>query len=464
MTEPGDAVRSRRRLIGALATAGFSHGLVQSFLNPLLPTLQHEYAAGAPATAWLVTAFLLASSIAMPIAGRLGDMFGRAKVLRVVMLVFTGGSIVAAFADSYGVLLVARVIQGSAGAVFPLAFGLLRERLSERAMVGGIGLVSSMVAVGSGLAVAIAGPIVAAAGLQSVFAIAAVVVAVATLMVWWLISPGPKRADRRPLDVLGSVTLALWLTGLLMCVTQGATWGWTSPGTIGCALGTVGAYLLWVAVERRAAAPIVDMRLLSSAPVVAANLLAFLFGFLLFSGMIAVPAFVQSPRQGGFGFSATIAETAIYLLPQTLMFLVMSLLASTMHRWPGSRVCILVGVLLAVSGAAGFAMWHDAPSQLIAASALMGAGIGLIYAHLTSIIVATVPESEVGSASGMNTNVRNIGGAFGAQVCGGLLALGGEQGFTLTFLAMTTVGLLALVPAVWMVVHGRGSAAAEAAS
>ncbi|MCR2824066.1 MFS transporter [Microbacterium sp. zg.Y909] len=455
---------SRRRLILALAIAGFSHGLMQSFLNPLLPTLRHEYGASAAATAWLVTAFLLASSIAMPIAGRLGDMFGRARVLRIVMLVFTAGTLVAAVADTYVMMLVARVIQGAAGALFPLAFGLLRERLSERAMVGGIGVVSSTVAVGSGVAVVVAGPLVAGAGLRSVFVIAAVVVALATVLVWVLIPQGTKRANRGSVDVVGAVLLAVWLTGLLVCVTQGASWGWSSPLTIASLLVSMGAFTLWVAVERRADAPIVDMRLLGTPTVVWANLLAFLFGFLLFAGMIAVPAFVQSPRQGGFGFGATIADTAIYLLPQTVLFLVMSLLASTMYRWPGSRVSILLGVAFALAGAGSFAVWHQAPYQVIIASALMGVGIGLIYAHLTSVIVSSVPESEVGSVSGMNTNVRNIGGAFGAQVCGGLIALGGDRGFTMTFMAMAAVAVLALIPALCIVARRRGPGGAAAAA
>lgn len=456
----------RVRLVAALSAAAFSHGLMQAFLNPLLPTLRHVYDTDAAAIAWLVTAFLLASSIAMPIAGRLGDMFGRARVLRIVMIVFAAGTILAALADTYAMMVVARVIQGSAGAMFPLAFGILRERLSPRAMVGAIGFVSAMIAVGSGIAVVAAGPLVAGAGLRSVFVIAAAVVATATVMVWVFVPLGAKLTARGPIDVTGALLLAGWLTGLLLCITQAGSWGWTSPITIVLTLLTVAAFVLWTVVELRAVVPIVDVRLLASSTVAWANMLAFLFGFLLFAAMIAVPAFVQSPKDGGFGFGATIAETAIYLLPQPMMFLAMSLLASTMYRWPGSRLSILLGVLLAIAGASGYTLWHEAPLQMIGATALMGAGIGLINAHLTSVIVAIVPENEVGSVSGMNTNVRNIGGAFGAQVCGALLAISGEAGFTMTFMAIGAAALLALVPAVAIAVVGRapGDAAAPTAA
>lgn len=450
-----ESASSRVRLIAALSTAAFSHGLMQAFLNPLLPSLRHEFAADEAAIAWLVTVFLLTSSIAMPIAGRLGDMFGRARVLRIVMIVFTAGTILAAVADTYVTMLLARMIQGSAGALFPLAFGLLRERLSERAMVAGIGFVSSMIAVGSGIAVVAAGPLVDAAGLHSVFLIAAVVVAIATSMVWVLIPRGVAPARRGPVDIGGALLLAGWLSGLLVAITKGAAWGWSSPGTVALVGGTVAAFAGWIIVERRAAAPIVDMRVIGSAAVVWANALAFLFGMLLFAGMIAIPAFVQAPRAGGFGFGASIAQTAIYLLPQTVMFLVLSLLASTMHRWPGSRASVVLGVLLTIVGASIFALFHTLPVHIIAASAAMGAGIGLIYAHLTSIIVATVAEREVGSVSGMNTNVRNIGGAFGAQLCGTLLVGTGEHGFTMIFIAMTTAALLALVPALAIAAGGR---------
>lgn len=445
-------------LIGALATAAFSHGLMQAFLNPLLPTLRSVYGVDAAAIAWLITAFLLASSIMMPIAGRLGDMFGRTRVLRIVMLIFLAGTVLAAISESYAMMLVARTMQGAAGAMFPLAFGLLRERLSEHRMVVGIGIVSSTIAIGSAIAVVAAGPLVEFAGLGSVFMIAAVVVGVATVLVWILVPHGRVHASRGPVDLTGAVLLALWLTGLLLCVTQGATWGWTSPATIAVGSSTAASLVGWIVVERRARVPIVDVRLFISASVLQANGLAFLFGFMLFAGMIAIPAFVQSPVEGGFGFSASIAQTAIYLLPQTIMFLVVSLLASKMHRRPGSRVSILIGVLMTICGAALFALLHDAPWQVVVAAGVMGTGIGLIYSHMMSIIVAAVPEGEVGSASGMNTNLRNIGGAFGAQVCGTLLAIGGERGFTAVFVVMAAVAILALVPAVGIIRARAGHA------
>lgn len=442
-------------LIGALSTAAFSHGLMQSFLNPLLPTLGLAFGVDQGSIAWLVTGFLLASSIAMPIAGRLGDMFGRARVLRIVMLTFLAGTILAAVADAYAVLLVARIVQGAAGAMFPLAFGLLRERLSERAMVAGIGLVSSMIAASSAIAVVAVGPLVDAAGLRGVFVIAAVVAAIATVLVWALVPRADVAARRGSVDVIGAVLMAIWLAGLLLSVTQGAAWGWTAPVTLVLMLITVVGFLIWVRAEYRAPVPIVDMRILMTSPVGWANALAFLFGFMLFAGMIAIPAYVQSPRENGFGFGASIAETAVYLLPQTVMFLVVSLLASTMHRWPGSRPSIVIGVVLTVAGAAIFAFCHLWPVMVIMASGLMGLGIGLIYSHLMSVIVAAVPEGEVGSVSGMNTNMRNIGGAFGAQVCGAFLAIGGEAGFTVMFGAMTAVALLALVPAT-VIARDRG--------
>lgn len=457
MTEPLPARRGAVTLVATLSTAAFSHGLMQAFLNPLLPTLGVTFDVDQSAVSWLVAGFLLASSIAMPIAGRLGDMYGRARVLRIVIVTFLCGAVLAVLAESFALLLIARIVQGAAGAMFPLAFGLLRERLPERMMVTGIGLVSSTIAIGSAIAVVAVGPLVDATGLRGVFVIAAVVVAIATVLVWVFVPCTDRPARRGSVDIGGAVLMAVWLAGLLLCVTQGGVWGWGSPVTVLLMVGTLVTLLIWVHIERRVAVPIIDIRILMSTPVVWANALSFLFGFMLFAGMIAIPAYVQSPREGGFGFSASVAETAIYLLPQTVMFLLVSLLAGAMHRWPGSRPSIVIGVLLTVAGAASFAAWHLWPVMVIVASGLMGLGIGLIYSHLMSVIVSVVPEGEVGSVSGMNTNLRNIGGAFGAQVCGAALAIGGEAGFTLMFLVMTAVAVLAVVPASIIARDGSGS-------
>ncbi|WEK13457.1 MAG: MFS transporter [Candidatus Microbacterium phytovorans] len=440
---PDAAARPPRGLVAVLAVAAFGYGLMQSLVTPLLPVLREEWDIDASQAAWLVSGFLVAACVATPIAGRLGDMFGRARVLRIVLLCFSVASIGAAFAPAYPHLLAARVVQGIGGAVFPLAFGLARQRLSTARLSGAIGIISSMIAVGSGVGQVAVGPIHDVVGTQGVFAVGAVVVGAATVAVWAVV-PGDAAARRLPIDVGGAVLLALWTTLVLVVISEVPRAGW-GVGEIAAALVAATAFAVWVAVERRAVVPIVNLQLMTTRPVMYANLLALLFGFILFGGMITLPTFVQAPAEGGYGFSATIQESGLYLLPQTAMFLVISLLASRMHQWPGERVCLVAGAVLGTIGQSLLLLLHAEPWQVIVGSMVSGAGVGLVYTHLAVLVVRIVPENESGSASGTNTNIRNIGGSIGAQVTAGVaLVVTGAAGYTAVFGILALVGLAAV--------------------
>ena len=439
---------SDRAIVFSLSLAALGYGLMQSSLNPLLPSLRRAFDVGEAEIAWLVSGFLLSASIATPIVGRLGDMLGRAWLLRAVMVVFTVGTILAGIADSYVLLLVARIVQGVGGALFPLAFGILRERLGERANVGAIGVMSSLIAIGSGLAVVIVGPIVEWAGFHAIFLLAGGVVAVSALLIWIVIPVASLRRDAGPIDVTGAVLMAVWLTALLTLITQSAQWGWLSPMSISVAICAVAAFAVWLVVERRAPVPVVNIRLMRTIVVASANTLPFLFGMLLFAGMVVLPAFVQSPAESGQGFSASIAQSGLFLLPQTTMFLVASLLATGLHRWPGSGASIVIGACLSVAGTAWLTLLHAEAWQVVVAAFIMGAGIGLMYSQLISLLVAHVPAHEVGSASGTNTNIRNIGGALGAQLVAVILAVPSSAGFTLAFGVMAVAALLSVAPSI----------------
>ncbi|WP_161594114.1 MFS transporter [Microbacterium sp. RG1] len=436
---------SSRKTVAALSSAAFAYGLLQSCVTPMLPALAREYGVDEAASAWLVTGFLLSASIATPLGGRLGDMYGRGRILRWVLWIFAAASAMAAAAPTYELLLAARVGQGVGGALFPLAFGIYREHLSAGRLAAAVGLTSSVIAVGSGIGVVVVGPLERAGGSHGVFATAAMLVVISAALVTLVISPHVGGTGGT-IDVPGAALLVVWLSALLVALSELARGGMALPLVPVLFGASAVAFALWILVERRARTPIVNVKLLATSVVLLPNLLAFAFGFLLFSGMVLVPAFVQAPAAAGFGFSASVTETSFYLLPQTVVFLAVSLLAGRMHQWPGERVSIVLGALLALVGQLALALWHDDPAPVIAASAVTGMGIGLIYTHLSSFIVRTVPASEVGSVSGMNTNIRNIGGAVGAQLSASIIvAVGGGGGFTVAFAILAAMALVAVV-------------------
>ncbi|WP_350353300.1 MFS transporter [Microbacterium sp. A8/3-1] len=304
-----------------------------------------------------------------------------------------------------------------------------------------------MIAVGSGIGIVVVGPVHDVFGIHGVFTLGAAVVGMATVAVWFAI-PKDRTVALGRIDVVGAVLLALWTTGLLVVISEVPRAGWGVVELLATSVALV-VFPVWVAVELRAPLAIINLRLMVTRPVMFANLLALLFGFILFGGMVTLPTFVQAPMGGGYGFSASIQDSGLYLLPQTGMFLVVSLLASLMQRWPGERACLVAGAVLTTAGQVLLFVLHTEPWHVVLASTVAGAGIGLVYTHLAVLVVRVVPSSESGSASGTNTNIRNIGGSLGAQVTAALaFAVSGEPGYAAVFGVLALVGALAVPVAI----------------
>src|ERR1700690_3770277 len=149
------------RLLAVLAFGGGAYAMLQSLVVPALPTLQRDLHTTPSGVAWIFTAYLLAASVATPIAGRLGDMFGKKRTLVVVLSGLAAGTLLAALATTLPVMIAARTIQGLGGAIFPLAFGIVRDEFPRERVAGGIALISGLLGVGGGLGIILAGPILA---------------------------------------------------------------------------------------------------------------------------------------------------------------------------------------------------------------------------------------------------------------------------------------------------------------
>jgi EmrB/QacA subfamily drug resistance transporter len=403
----------------AVATAAFS--FLQAVVVPALSVIEHELGTDTSGGAWILSAYLLSASVATPIAGRLGDMFGRKKALVGSLGVLAMGAAVSALATSIGPMVAGRVIQGLGGAVFPLAYGIIRDEFPREKVAGGIALVSALLGIGAGIGTVLSGVIVDQLGYHWLFwlpFVGAVVAAVGAAVV----IPETRDTAQGRIDVVGAVLLASWLVGLLLAVSQGNTWGWTSAKTGALLAVSLLVAVVWVAVEWRRADPLVDMRMMRLPAIWTTNLAAFLFGFGMFSLFIVLASYVQRPNADGVGFGASVTQAGLFLLPTTVMMLLASPVAAAAARTVGSRMPLLVGALLSAAACAVLAFAGDQPWEVYVASAAFGAGLGLAYASLPNLIVAAVPPQQTGVATGMNTIVRTIGGAIGSQIAAGILA------------------------------------------
>src|SRR6266508_1288690 len=218
----------RTLLILGFGTLAFV--LAQTTVIPALGDLQRELGASPSGIAWMVTAYLLVASIATPIFGRLGDMFGKQRLLAISLGLFAVGSIVCALAGSLGPMIVGRGLQGLGGGVFPLCFGVVRDEFPKHKVPTGIALLGAIAAIGSSIGLPLGGVLTDGPGYHSIFAVAAIMGLLATATTLLFVPTSPIRTPGR-VDIRGAAILGIALTGLLIAISRGADWGWTSPKT-----------------------------------------------------------------------------------------------------------------------------------------------------------------------------------------------------------------------------------------
>lgn len=457
-----------------LLLAGVSFALSQTMVVPALPALGHELGASPSATSWILTGYLLSASVATPLAGKLGDLFGKGRVLTAVLLLFSLGSIVCALAGTIEQAIAGRVIQGVAGGVFPLSFGIIRDTFPRERVAGGIGLLSAVLGIGGGIGLPLSGVVVDNLDFSLVFWMGLIALP-AALAAHRLVPASPPVARTR-VDWLGAALLSAGLVALLLGVTEASSWGWTSPGTVG--LLAAGALLLvvWTAVERRMAQPLVDLRVLRTRAVAATNAAGALIGFSMFATFLLLPQFAQAPAGNGYGFGMSVTASGLMLVPLAASQLVVGLLAGRVAERIGFRLMLAGGALLAALAFAGLAFEHGHVWQVVVAGSAFGAGLSLALAGMANLIVEAVPQRDVGVATGINTITRTVGGAFGSAIAVAILTadtigstpIPTEHAYTVAFGLSAAFGLVAagtalLVPRATGGAGGVGAAPAPAA-
>jgi EmrB/QacA subfamily drug resistance transporter len=451
-----------------LLLAGVSFALSQTLVIPALPEISSEVGASASASSWLITGFLLAASVSTPIVGKLGDVYGKGRVLGYVLLLFSVGTVVCALGNSIGVLIAGRVIQGVAGGVFPLAFGIIRDTFPPERVATGLGMVSAIFGIGGGIGLPLSGVIVDNFDTSWVFWIS--LVALPAALAAFRLVPVSPTAQRMKIDWPGAALLSLALGAVLLGVTEANDWGWGSGRTLALLLGGVVLIGAWIAFESRVDDPLIDLGVLRGRAVATTNLTGLLIGFAMFSSFLLIPQFAQEPESTGYGFGASVTEAGLILAPAALFQLVAGPLAGKLGSRIGFRITLAMGAGFATLCFLVLALEHSHPWQFIVAGALLGTGISFAFASMANLIVGAVPQSEVGIATGINTIMRTIGGAFGSAVAAAILSaetIGDtttptEGAYTTAFVLSAGGGLLAICAA--LMVPSRAAARAAAAA
>ena len=447
------------RVTFAVLSAGVgAYALLQSLVIPVLTTVQQQLHTSQDTATWVLTAYLLSASIATPILGRVGDMFGKERVFVATLIALAIGSLLAAVAPSIGLMIVARVIQGFGGGMIPVAFGIIRDEFPPEKMAGAVGSLASLTAVGAGLGIVLAGPIVNVLGFRWLFWLPMIAVIAAAVAAVLFVPESPVRTPGR-ISVLPAVLLSAWLVALLVALSEAPSWGWGSGRVIGLLTAAVVLAAAWVITELRAATPLIDMQMMRRKAVWTNNLVALLIGVGMYATFAFLPEFLQTPTAAGYGFGASITRSGLMLLPSSVTMFLTGQFAGRLTSLLGGKVLVIAGCLTGCASMAILAFAHGHAWEIYTANAIMGVGFGLAFSAMSALIVAAVPPSQTGVASGMNANIRTIGGSIGSAVMASIVTsqlepsgLPKESGYTIGFAAMMGALVLAalaggLIPA-----------------
>ncbi|ABH00534.1 probable multidrug resistance transporter, MFS superfamily (plasmid) [Rhodococcus jostii RHA1] len=441
--------------LAALALAGLCTSFMHTLVIPIqndLPALLH---APRSDTAWVLTITLLVSAVSTPIAGRLGDLYGKRRVMSILLLLLVAGSVVAAMTSSVWVLVFGRGLQGAGVGVIPLSISLLRDILPVKQLGSAVGLISATLGVGGAVALPLSALVVQYAEWHLLFWMAAAL-GLCCIAALWRFVPRDEVQRSGRLDIVGAFVLSTVITTVLLLISHGDQWGWTSPFTIICAAIAAISALMGGWYELRRTDPVVDLRVSAKRPVLFTNLASLGLGFTMFAASVMFPQFLQQPLEvGGGGLS--LMSSSLVVMPSGLAMLAMSLAAGRLERILRPQTLLIAAALTMTVGYSTLWLLGSVQVwQILVVNLLVGLGIGIGFAAMPLLIMNSVPVKQSGAANGLNTLMRSLGTASASAVIAALLATSASRGeidkdlFQRGFMIAAVAGCASAICAAWI--------------
>lgn len=436
-----------RALLAAFGLGAITVSFMQALVVPAVGDIATTLGVSDAAAGWAVTSNLLACAVLTPLLGRLGDLRGRRMVLLWAIGACLAGSVLAAVTSSLPLLLLARVLQGASGGVFPLAVGILRAELPPGRVVQATAVVSGMLSFGAGLGLVLTGVLTGGgADYHRIFWVAAAVSAIALGALAWAVPRRPRpTAAREGLDLAGAALLGGGLLGLLLTLSQATRW--SAMPLAASALAGVAFLLAWAAWERRTPAPLVDPATMGRRPVLVTNAAGLFVGLANFGCVLSVTRLAQD------AFDASVLTTSlVYLLPGTLCSAVAAPVGGELVARAGGRVVMLVAGAMGAVGYVALAAGHGAPAVVVGAAIAVMCSISLAYAAMPALLAAEVPGAQTAVANSINSVARWVGGAAGSALVVSLLSGGAPSDGA--FVAVFAVGATGCALSTLLVARG----------
>ncbi|KUJ64432.1 transporter [Streptomyces albus subsp. albus] len=418
---PGTEREVGGAFVAVLAFCGIAVSVMQTLVVPLLtelPQLLHTTTSNA---SWVVTSTLLAGAVATPVMGRLGDMYGKRRMLLIALGMLVAGSLTCALTSSLVPMVVGRAIQGGAVGAIPLGISIMRDELPPQKLGSAMALMSSSLGIGGAFGLPAAAFVAQHADWHALFFGSAGLGALCIALVLLVVPESSVRAPGR-FDFVGAIGLSAGLVALLLPITKGADWGWSSGTTLGLFGASAVILLVWGFLELRISAPLVDLRTTARRQVLLTNVTSILVGFSFYALSLVLPQLLQLPKATGYGLGQSMVMAGLYVAPMGVAMMVVSPLSARINTTYGPKVSLLAGlVVIGATYGAGLGMM-DAVWQVVVLSTALGVGVGIAYSAMPTLIISAVPAAETGAANGLNTLMRSIGMSTSSAVVGVILA------------------------------------------
>jgi len=395
-------------IIAILCLSGTVVSLQQTMVVPLLPDFPKILNASPDDVSWLVTSTLLTSAVATPIVSRLADMFGKRRMMVVAMIMMVIGSIIAALGGGFLPLVVGRSFQGFAASLIPVGISIMRDELPKEKVASAVALMSATLGIGSALGLPLSGLIYQSLGWEAIFWLSAVIGA-ALIVAVLAIVPESEVRTRGRFDIGGAILLSIALTALLLAISKGGSWGWSSEPTILLFLTAAVVLALWFPFELRVSAPMVDLRTSARRPVLLTNLASILVGFSMYANMLSTTQQLQMPKISGYGFELSVVVAGLCMVPSGLAMVALAPISAAITKRFGAKITLIVGALvLAVAYVARVFLTGEV-WMIIVGAMVVSMGTAIAYAAMPTLIMRSVPITETASANGLNSLLRAVG-------------------------------------------------------
>lgn len=453
-----------RAAVAVLAFSGILSALMQTIVVPLVSELPRLLNTTADNASWVITSTLLAAAVTTPISGRLGDMFGKRRMLIICVVLLIMGSVLCALTSSLPIVIVGRALQGAATSVIPLGISILRDELPPERVAAAIALISATLGIGGSIGLPVSALVGQHFDWHIVFWGAAGVGLISLVLIIKVVPESPVRTPGR-FDYIGAAGLAVGLVSILLALTKGASWGWGSVRVVTLLVVGVVVLVAWVWFETRVAEPMVDIRVSASRPVLLTNLASIMSGFAMYAIALVLPQLLQAPAETGYGLGQSMVVAGLVLAPSGVVMMLLSPVAARISNRHGPRTTLMVGlVIIAIGYIAGIYLM-SAVWQLVLVASINGAGVGLAFAALPALIMGVVPVHETGVANGLNALMRSVGTSLSSAAMAlilttltmpvGTRTVPTAAAFQLTFLVGAGAAIIALVLAAFIPSRSR---------